>query len=348
MNRVLQVFRYEHYRTSRNVIRVLSLFLTIGLFFGFAWGFFNLASESIFQDPPRIPSEDIPADFRETQRITYGQRVEYFDRLIAEAELIGAPDSVRNAYVIERDLYQFYLDTGTIQHDYVDPMQLLTPDQTVRGESFAFMVLTVFRYVLYAYAVFLGASSFAMEYRSGMMRTLVAAPLRRRDILLGKLLFVTLESAIAVAMTGIVAWVIASIYGIGSVPVLVQTATAFVSVSAFSLFLVRLVSVWIGMVFFLALSATIGILLRQVLPAILIPAGFFFAVAALYGVILTSDLIEYDHVDPERLADGFPLLALDLHFQGWNLDFTLAVLIHLGMAAGLILIAHTAFKQQNV
>ncbi|OHE41528.1 MAG: hypothetical protein A2Y16_05685 [Tenericutes bacterium GWF2_57_13] len=348
MKNILSVFRYERYRTTRNIIRMLSVVMTLLVFFGFAWGMYDIAYGSNDQYEVTLPGEDLPDAYRLAEAERYAERVIVLDDLIFQAELVGAPDSVRTAYEGERALLLFYLETGTLAQDYLEPTDVFQPSNIIRGESFAFMTLLVLRYLLYAYAVFLGASSLAMEYRTGTIRTLVAAPVGRRDILLGKILSMIVETALAVLLTGAIALAISAIYGIGSAPILVRTAHSFISVTPLALLGVRIASIWVGMIFLIALSASLGVLLRSFVAGLLIPAGFYFVAGGIYASILTSDYSIYNTIDPERLASGFPLLSLDFHMQGWNLAFTVAVLLHLGMSAGLLWIAHIAFKQQNV
>jgi ABC-type transport system involved in multi-copper enzyme maturation permease subunit len=327
---------------------MLAVFLSLGIVFGFGWGLYDLTILDNFDRPPVSLDEQIDAATLEWYLADYQQRIEVLDQLIFQADLMNAPDNVKHAYVVERNELRFYLDTNTVEFQYVSASEVFFASPVVRGESFTFLALVVLRYLLYAYAIFLGASSIAMEYRSGTMRSLVASPLSRSHILIGKVLSMLAESAVAVVATGVIALLISSTYGFGLAPILVRTANSFAAVSYFGLIAVKLVSIWIGMVFLIALSTAIGVLIRQMVAALLIPTGFYIVCLGIFGVLLTSDAIEYNRIDPERLALGFPMLSLDLHLQAWNWDFTIAVLIHLFLAAVILFIAHEAFKQQNV
>lgn len=348
MKNVLAVFRYEHYRTTRNIVRMMAVLIAFAIVFGFGWGIYNLTILNEFDHPPVSLDEQVDDATLQYYLSDYARRIEVLDQLILQADLLNAPDNVKYAYVVERNELQFYLDTNTVSFQYVSASEIFFPSTVVRGESFAFLALVVLRYFLYAYAIFLGASSIAMEYRSGTIRSLVASPLSRSNILMGKVMSMLFESFVVVLVAGVTALLIGSTYGFGLATVLVRTATSFTSISYFALLAVKLVSIWVGMVFLIALSSAIGVLLRQMVAALLIPTGLYVLILGIFGVLLTSDIIEYDRIDPERFALGFPMLSLDLHLQGWNLDFTIAVLIHLILAAVFVFIAHEAFKQQNV
>jgi ABC-type transport system involved in multi-copper enzyme maturation permease subunit len=327
---------------------MLAVFLAFGIFFGFGWGVYNLSIERVFDHPPVSLNEQIDPVTLQRLLSDYANRIEVLDQLIFQAELVHAPDNVKYSYVVERNELQFYLDTNTVSFQYERADNVFFPSSVIRGESFTFLALVVFRYLLYAYAIFLGASSIALEYRSGTIRSLVASPISRSNILIGKGLNMLAESAVAVIATGAIALLISSYYGFGLAPILVRQANSFTSVSVFALIAVRLVSIWIGMVFLIALSAAIGVLLRQLVAALLIPIGVYAVSVGIFAVLLTSDAIQYRRVDLERLSLGFPLLSLDMHLQAWNWDFTIMVLIHLFLAATFLFIAHEAFKQQNV
>lgn len=349
MKDILSVFRYERYRTTRNIVRMLSVVLVLMTFFGFSWGLYDMYYRDFYSTPQPDPAiTEIGPERRAELAEEYADRIAVLDQLVLQAEMVGAPDRVLKVYERERAELRFYLETGTVEWDFLQADDILDPTQGVNGGSFAFSILVALRYLLYVYAIFLGASSFSAEHRSGTMRTLVASPISRRDIILGKFLYLAFETAATVFLAAAVAVGVSALYGIEAPPILVRTATSFRETTALALVLVRFFSTWVGMVFLAALAATVGIVLRSSVAGLAIPAGFLMVSYGIFASIVMGDYSFNRTIDPERLASGFPVIALDLHLQGWNLDFTVAVLLHLAMAGGLLWISHIAFRRQNI
>ncbi|GEM_PF-7107927 len=348
MKEILRIVYHESFQWTRNVVRMLLLGTVVILTLAVAGVRFGSEYSYLLKAEAQYPETEMSVAQRNSLLAEYAHELVYSQEYLRQAEFVNAPSAVLAKYREECARYAFFLETGTVESDYLDAGTLTQLTYGYHGSAFPFIVLDTFFYPLLFFALMLGVSAFGMEYRSGTIKNVVTAPVRRRNIIYGKALFLAMVMTMSLFVLMVLSLGIGALFGFGDAEVLVFSGTICRGVPVLVLFFVRIVLAWVAMLFVAAVAAVFGIVLRSPIAAIIAPVGVYLLSIGVFNVVVGFRQYTYYEPNLAAIAMFYPIVGLQYHMEAWSGIFWFLIGYHGLLIAIGLLAAITLFKRQNI
>jgi ABC-type transport system involved in multi-copper enzyme maturation permease subunit len=333
MNDIKKIFRFELAKIKRNKLMtaILSVLLAAVL---------ALPAVYFFVMGPTQPPVEV--DRAEALREYRADLAQYEDFLAQHG-----PNMTKKQKRLYEDIckrIRFYVETGTIESDYLNSDTLTSPSPGKEYSAFMFFFATASAFFLWALAIAAAAYLFLFEYHTHTLKNIFASGIGRNKLFGAKLLL------LLAFLTAV--FLILTLFGLafGLVQqnaLLVLFYGNYVAMNAPAVFITQAAATYVIMLTLLAAAVFAGILFQNIAVGIASPGAVYGAAFLIYFGI--SDLIAtnpaYSHLN---YLDKIPVLSLQVHVGGFDPGFIITLALHSLLAGLLLFFARCKLKRQDI
>lgn len=300
MSDIKRVLKYEAYKISHSKL----LMITFAILYLWMFLFTGLIGITHKLEPVKTMT---PIE-KEQAAAYYEEQRDLLDLYIAylNGEDVTLPEGtmlVENSnYAVERDFYNFLLETGTFESDY---QSTTDQDFTSDAQNSYVMVwlLNVLSYAMPVIAMLLTFYVLNIDKIKGTQKNVCATTVKQKNVILGKFLFIFLT----IAALYIVSIAVPMAFGLSNLsPKLLLYNNGYFAQSVFTAtFYVKAVSIFISILFWSGVAALFSLMKRTALAAVL-PLVVFAAFHALVLLLLFDYNVMFCIV-PTLLVRASPL-----------------------------------------
>lgn len=240
---------------------------------------------------------------------------------------------------------QFYIDTNTIESDYLNADLLTEKVKGSESSGFMFYFSTIAAFFVWAIAIVAAVYIFVFEYHTGQYKNLIASQVSRRKIFIGK--FIVFLGITTIGF--VVLFLYALVFGLtqSATQILIVFNGSYVAVSALLAYLSYSVAIYVLMLVLSSVTIFIGTLFKNAVIAAL-SAAVIYGLALLMSFAFTN--AAYSNPAFQRLnsISYIPFLSLQLHVGSFDTRFIITLLIHLLCTFILLLISLYQFNKRDI
>lgn len=324
MKSVLSIFKLEFYKFFLNK-RVL-IFSVIGILILLLLSVISF--NSIFIS--RLEWEKKEALLGRENPLNYTQekRNNILDSLVIKLETAEENLSIAVAGGIESDIknyentvaeLRYLIETKTIYEDYIKNNLLSTMDYNYYGQAYLFYLYDIFKYLFVFIAILMTSLLITYEYKTGISKNLVSAPVKRYHILLGKLLFIFVIISFLIIFCIMFAFIVGLSYDLSPAYTLIVIDGKCTAVSIYTLFFRLLISIVFAVLAMMGLTLIIGELTDSHIVALIAPIVLYIILYISYQFIINRSYTIGTYAG--KYIYYFPILNLLEFNNGFNLYF---------------------------
>lgn len=348
MRDVFKALSAEGYRLSRSKFTLIATAAVLILAMAVTALVFGVIYGSEKYRAPQPPTQEN----REYLLLDYAESLKECEEFLKQAETVGAPAEVKNKYRELCAAYRFYIDTGTVESDYIALEDTGDAGKAPGGTAFLFFSAKILVYPLLLLAIMGGIIAYSSAYKSGVIKNTAAAPVGRFASVMGKYLLAVLFSLCALVLAAVFSLIFANIIGFENVRVISAHGDGCRAVSALSLYVTRLSGIFILMLLFSALSVLFGELTKSSLGALLLSAAFL-------GLAILAKLLLYDNNTISQYGEHYyrlglyfvnylPVVNIINYQKGFDGTFALLLGYNLLLAAYAVIMAGARFRKRDL
>jgi ABC-type transport system involved in multi-copper enzyme maturation permease subunit len=293
MKNIFKVFKSELYKFVLNKkiwVFVAALFILI-------FAVFAIQQNSFYNSRMDYEMRQTLHGNTNPTKYTQEERQQILDGYILVIE--NANDNLREAIEQENEddianyrdtiaKHEFFIETHTIEADYIYYQYIENMDYNYYGTPFLFNSFSSLKYIICFIAILLTTVIVVYEFNSGISRNIISSPLKRLQILIGKMLYVIAITLFVLAVCLIFTYTVALIYGCNSAQTLIVKDGVYHAISIYSIFWREIIGIVAIIPFLTCITAIIGYFtdnhfLSLLLP-ILIYIGLYFALQAIQDI----------------------------------------------------------------
>lgn len=169
--------------------------------------------------------------------------------------------------------YNFLFQNNKNSTEYANPLTIgVTSNSSTNAFDYAYFVLRLFSFVIIFYAIMNACFSIAGEIKEGSMRYFAIRPVKRHEILLGKLLAILSLSAILIVFSSIIAILVGGfVYGFASLNILtIFNGTHAIILHPLAMLFIYLISMFIELTIYALIALLLSNLIKSDLLSVTI------------------------------------------------------------------------------
>ncbi len=166
--------------------------------------------------------------------------------------------------------YQYLFENDKLESDYANPLAVgSTITDEITAYDYAYFILKLFSFIIIAYAIMSACGAVAGEIKDGTMRYYAIRPIKRGDILFGKLLAIIIMSFIMIVFSAVIAMCVgAGVYGWTNLTILtIFNGTTAMTISPLVMMLLYIASFLIEVIVYTSIAMLLSCLLKSDLLA---------------------------------------------------------------------------------
>lgn len=343
MKNVLKIFKFELYKLISNKKLLVSFavfILALFIFSAYSHNDFYL-SQKEWEQRQTLSGNINPNEYTEEYR------QEILDSYILALE--NAEENLENALENGTELeiwdcqndvsiLNYLLETNTIKEDYIDYKFIDSLHYNYYGTPFLFSFFSLFKYIIIFIVVLLTTIIIIYEYKSGTSRYILSSPTTRRQILLGKLLYIFIVTLFLTLLCVAFAYGVALYYGCNSAITLIITKNGLCyTVSIYTVFWRQIIGILIISILFSCLTLFIGYVIKNHIVSLLLPFGFYLLLYYILQFFIEKGYDTGSYV--YGYINYFPILnMIEQNIYFWS-DFALILLYNLFLAIVLLILS---------
>lgn len=333
MNAIKRVMRFEFSKLKRNKSFwiVLAAVLVIAIL-GITLYFFGTTNEV----------DGISHD-REALLNSYKENVEYIDSVLdSDTTLSEADRAELNDW---RDLFMIYINSGTIESDYLN--EELIDVRPIGMENSAFMLHFTMSaaFVLWAIAIIAAAYLFIFEHHVHLYKNIFVGQVGRKQVFLGKLILL-LATVTAIQL-------LFALYALAfgltqpDVQMITMLFGKYTAISALTAFAAQIAAVYTLTLLLISITLFVGMLVKNAIVAVASSAAIYASSALLYRFF--GNIAYHDPKFSSTYSFKYmPVFSLQLHIGAFDTAFLISLVLHLAAAVALIVLSARKFAKQDL
>ena len=296
---------------------------------------YGLTAALYFSKPSYDPKQNVQS--RERQLAFYQARLEELKTDAPTGTVyIDAQKKIKE--------YEYYISTQTIESDYLDASNKTAKIKGGEGTGFMFYLYNVFCYPLMVFSVLAVICVFVTEYNFNTVKNLLAAPVKRRDVFLGKQTF-----ALVIIFSLFLLLFLPMFALGGGAKFLVYTQDGrYVAASAVSVFAMKCFRLFILMLTFSSVATAAGIFSRKAIFSGILTVAVYALILAIYLMISFSAESDGKIELANKIQYYFPFISMQTYDDILDLRLYVMAFLHVVLSALLSLLAVIRFKKQNI
>jgi ABC-type transport system involved in multi-copper enzyme maturation permease subunit len=275
MEKLLKVLKFEVYKTVKNKFLLVSFSVFFVLFLVILVG---TAYNYRFSDDRTDAERAAEMSGHEQERDRYKAYVDHFS---GEAPLPNGniPDeNLKEFYLQAYEYYDYLIQTNTVMSDYS------WSNVAHRGTYVMTYMTDMLGYIMPVFSLALAFFVLTGEYSGGALKNLLAAPVGRRTVFAGKVIFLCIVNLL-IFLAAIAYPMCAGLTDL-SARELVYGANGWYAPSVFTfLFLPKAAALFLSMLFYTTLSAILGQFFKKRAWGLIVPLLGYAAIQLTYAVI---------------------------------------------------------------
>lgn len=265
------IFLYEFFKSLSSKMLYIILGLILIIFLTFV--FIHLNDVTV--------SRNLPAFDREALRQFYLNKMVENNLNISSGNL----EFFQIKSLLEQNtLYQFYIDTNTVEYDYFSFVNLGVKTEGIVMSSFVFSFSEFMKYPIVLIPIISSLSHFTIDFENGNIKNILSSKKGRKDIFNGK----HLSGVAEITIIFLIMFIIGSFMIVIESPsqlILINIDGKYYSDTLYSVFAIRSVSYFIFALFTYELMTLLGIFLKNgFLSSITILFAYLFLLVIFVGL----------------------------------------------------------------
>lgn len=286
MRRFARILKFETYKIIKNkfliIFSVIFFIIFLSIMLGYAYSF------------PLSQKTEMSYEEKEHKITYYNQQRSFYEDILMYLD--GEIDSLPPGVIIVPDMgyeqqfeyYDFLLSTGTFESDYLaQNEQSFSADH--RGNYIMVEMLDILSVIIPIIAICISLYVLSSDCLRGSIKNLIASPIGRRNIMLGKSIFLYLLLTV-VFMIVILCPMIAGLCDSSAVMLLYGANGYYVQNAFIAIFFPKAIAVFLSILFWSGITEFFVLIKKRIMSAIypiMIFAGFqliYYLIGDLIGV----------------------------------------------------------------
>jgi ABC-type transport system involved in multi-copper enzyme maturation permease subunit len=345
MKGIGKVFRFELFKLKKN----LKLYITIifGALFVMMFTYLIESSQITSAKNYQAPAPNISELERNNLMIEYRDTIDELEFLLKSAKLSNSPHSIVNHYEKEIYKYKFLVETNTVEKEYIDHSLIMVYTYNYYGEAYLFNAFNYIFYFLIIVTIALTVVVFAGDYSHQTMKNIINSPVKRIEIILGKLLFVFAIITFVFLFMIVLTLCIGAMVGYNDANIITYSINKAVKTRINTVIFSKFLLFFVSLLFAMLISALFSVISKNAFAAFFISL-IMIALFIGLSVIINQHFSIYKEVaTPGYITTIIPFAAPRLFIEHFNFNVLINILLNFSYIGLFSITLYKIFKVQK-